>query len=147
MLCVHCRHEFFPSRPEARFCSVRCRVAAHRQRATPERPGAPMAPDDTEAELTHFIPGYHQAEGQCDEALAMIGEGWKEKYKALEEVLFRVADYYDPGLLDDCLLEAEDYKTPWFFHFIKSLDEETEPNKIKGTAKAEEAAVGQGPGL
>jgi hypothetical protein len=33
MECSHCHNQFQPSRADARFCSDRCRVAAHRARA------------------------------------------------------------------------------------------------------------------
>lgn len=37
--CEHCHEPFVPTRSDARYCSTRCRVAAHRSRRTGTNPG------------------------------------------------------------------------------------------------------------
>ena len=77
MRCEHCREEFFQTRSDARFCSGRCRVAAHRAR---------LAAAEAAAIREMFDP----APANTD-----------EKVQILEDFVLNLIRRYDPKLASE----------------------------------------------
>jgi hypothetical protein len=113
--CVHCGAVFTPKRSTARYCSTRCRVAAHRLPVVPveaavEHDGVlvvpPQAPEPEPFSFDRFPPVFRE--------LALVGSGTVQATRIVEAAAMlrwakrnMEADLY-VGWLQECRLTPEE---------------------------------------